>query len=156
MTTLTSVTRREAKEAVDTFIRDYIAGSSSNSPESIDSIITALTSESDMQVRDYCLGLTLDHPVSTLTEAFSVLSAFIPEGKKAGIYSILATYSYTQDEAINAFEFLSLALADDAEYSLANLLTRVFRAGWTVESFKEMTRELHPKVLAELDDTIIE
>lgn len=156
MATLTSVTRREAREAVDNYLAEYANPVGATSPESIDSIVTALTSESDMQVRDYLLGLTLDHDLPSLIEALTIFSPFIPEGKRAGIYSVLATYHYQNLDTPKAFEYLALALDNDAEYALANLLLRVFRAGWTPESFAEMTRELHPKVLVELDDTIIE
>jgi hypothetical protein len=154
--TLTSVTRREAKEAVDTYFAEAVTPTGNTSPASIDAIVTALTAESDMQIRDYFLGLTLDYDLDTLIEATSALSTFIPEGNRQGIYSILAVYHYQNSNDAKALEFLSFALDLDSEYSLANLLLRVFRAGWTRESFAEMTRELHPKVIAELDDTIIE
>jgi len=37
-------------------------------------------------------------------------------------------------------------LAQVKNYSLANLLTRTFAAGWPVETFEKMRVELHPKV----------
>lgn len=156
MSTLTRVTRREAKEAVDNYLSEYANPVGSTSPEAIDAIVVALTAKQDMQIRDYFMGLSLDQPLDQLIEAVSIFTPFIPEGERAGIYSILATYHYQNLDSVKASQFLALALDEDNDYSLAKLLARVFMAGWTPESFKIMAQELHPKVVEVLDDTIIE
>jgi hypothetical protein len=152
-----SITRREAKVAVDTFINHYLANTSADvTPETIVSIQAALTGQ-DLQIRDYLLGLTLEYPLDQLTEAVSVMGEFLPEGNRASVYSVLGAYTFQSGDTDKAQEYLSLAFADSPDYSLALLLRRVFNSGmWTPESFITMAQELHSKVVAGLDDTIIE
>ncbi len=46
----------------------------------------------------------------------------------------------------DAKEMLAMALIAKPNYSLANLLTRVFNSHWPADAFIAMTHELHPKV----------
>ena len=150
-----SITRIEAKEAIDTFIRHYLNNNSADVSAEIISTVTAGVS-TDIQVRDYLLGLSLDYPLPSLIEALSVMSEFIPEGQRSGIYSVLAAHVYQTGDENRAQEFLALALNEDDSYSLAKLLQRVINAGWPQGAFASMTEELHPKVVEGLDDTPIE
>ena len=156
MAETTSITRREAKIAVDTFINHYLANTSADvQPETIVSIQAALTGQ-DLQIRDYLLGLTLEYPLDQITEAVSIMGEFLPEGNRASVYSVLAAYTFQSGDTDKAHDYLSLAFADDSGYSLALLLQRVFHSGmWTPESFQTMAQELHAKVVAGLDDTIV-
>ena len=156
MAETTSITRREAKIAVDTFINHYLANTSEDvQPETIVSIQAALTGQ-DLQIRDYLLGLTLEYPLDQLTEAVSIMGEFLPEGNRASVYSVLSAYSFQSGDTNKAQDYLSLAFADDSSYSLALLLQRVYNSGmWTPESFEKMAQELHSKVVAGLDDTIV-
>jgi hypothetical protein len=150
-----SITRREAKIAVDTFISHYLANTSEDvSPETIISLQAGVSK--DIQIRDYLLGLSLEYPLPNVIEALSVMIEFIPEGSRAGIYSVLAAQNYQNNDESRAQEFLSLALQEDDSYSLALLLKRVINSGWPTGAFAKMTEELHPKVVAGLDDTVIE
>ena len=156
MAETTSITRREAKIAVDTFINHYLANTSEDvQPETIVSIQAALTGQ-DLQIRDYLLGLTLEYPLDQLTEAVSIMGEFLPEGNRASVYSVLSAYAFQSGDTNKAQDYLSLAFADDSSYSLALLLQRVYNSGmWTPESFEKMAQELHSKVVAGLDDTIV-
>ena len=156
MAETTSITRREAKIAVDIFITNYLANTSADvQPETIVSIQAALTGQ-DLQIRDYLLGLTLEYPLDQLTEAVSIMGEFLPEGNRASVYSVLSAYTFQSGDTNKAQEYLSLAFADDYGYSLALLLQRVYNSGmWTPEHFKTMSQTLHAKVVAGLDDTII-
>jgi hypothetical protein len=58
---------------------------------------------------------------------------------------LLAALEYEQGNAEDALVILSNA---DVMYSLSNLLTRVFAAGWPAQAFGQMRSELHPKVIA--------
>lgn len=150
-----SITRREAKIAVDDFVHHYIANTSADvSPETIVAIQAAVST--DIQIRDYLLGLSLEYPLPNLIEALSVMSEFIPEGNRAGIYSVLAACNYQNESTDTAKDFLALALAENDSYSLAKLLERVISAGWPTGAFAKMTEELHPKVVEGLDETPIE
>jgi hypothetical protein len=84
------------------------------------------------------------------------MGEFLPEGNRASVYSILSAYTFQSGDTDKAQEYLSLAFADDYAYSLALLLQRVYNSGmWTPEHFKTMSQNLHAKVVAGLDDTII-
>ncbi len=150
-----SITRREARLAVDTFVHNYVANTADSvSSETIVSMQQGVAK--DIQIRDYLLGLSLEYPLPSLIEALSVMVEFIPQGDRAGIYSVLAAHNYQNEDVAHAQEFLALAFDEDDSYSLAKLLQRVFNAGWPAGAFATMTAELHPKVVAGLDDTIIE
>jgi hypothetical protein len=150
-----SITRREAKIAVDDFVHHYIANTSADvSPETIVAIQASVST--DIQIRDYLLGLSLEYPLPNVIEALSVMSEFIPEGNRAGIYSVLAACNYQNESTDTAKDFLALALAENDSYSLAKLLERVISAGWPTDAFAKMTVELHPKVVEGLDETPIE
>jgi hypothetical protein len=150
-----SITRIEAKEAIDTFVSHYLNNKSADVSADTISVVTAGVS-TDIQVRDYLLGLSLDYPLDSLIEALSVMSEFIPEGQRSGIYSVLAAHVYQTGDENRAQEFLALALNEDDSYSLAKLLQRVINAGWPAGAFASMTAELHPKVVEGLDETPIE
>lgn len=149
------ITRREAKIAVDDFVHHYIANTSAEvSPETIVAIQASVST--DIQIRDYLLGLSLEYPLPSVIEALSVMSEFIPEGNRAGIYSVLAGMHYQNESTDTAKNFLDLAFAENDSYSLAKLLQRVISAGWPTGAFHSMTVELHPKVVEGLDETPIE
>ena len=150
-----SITRREAKIAVDDFVHHYIANTSADvSPETIVAIQASVST--DIQIRDYLLGLTLEYPLPSVIEALSVMSEFIPEGNRAGIYSVLSALHYQNGSTDTAKDFLALTFAENDSYSLAKLLERVIGAGWPTGAFHSMTVELHPKVVSGLDETPIE
>jgi hypothetical protein len=156
MATTASTTQSEARIAVDTFVHHYLTNTSDDvTPETIVSLQIGVSK--DIQVRDYLMGLTLEYPLPNLIEAVTVMSEFIPEGNRAGIYSVLAAYNFQNENTDTARDYLSLALNEEYNYSLALLLQRVINSGmFTPEKFKSMTEELHPKVVEGLDDTIIE
>ena len=103
----------------------------------------------DIQVRDYALGLLGDNDYNHTVNALKYLVENAPIDT---IYinapaSLLAALHYEMGNTADAFLILSTAQAD---YSLARLLDRVFRYGWTPEGFAKMRAELHPQVIANI------
>lgn len=101
----------------------------------------------DIQVRDFALGI-LDKYNSVRTE--QALLYLIEQAPTDTAYisapaSLLAQLYYEQGKTADAF--LQLTNAQE-NYSLALLLSRVFKAGWDPKSFARMREELHPKVVA--------
>ena len=103
----------------------------------------------DIQVRDYALGLlskdkayTQEYALRYLLEAAPTDTPYINAPA-----ALLAVLEYQLHHNENAFTALSNA-SDD--YSLAQLLRRVFAAGWAPSAFVEMQEELHPKVVAHI------
>jgi hypothetical protein len=112
--------------------------------ETIANVLYYLT---DIQVRDYTLGLIDPSRADSFRPALSVLLEAAPTDT-AYINApacLLAALEYEQDNKEEAMITLSNA---SENYSFANLLSRVFAAGWPKEAFGNMRAELHPKVVA--------
>ena len=114
--------------------------------ETVTNVLYYLT---DIQVRDYALGLVGKYSTNQTEQ---VLSRLIDEAPEDTIYmnapaSLLAQHYYEQGNTADAFLTLSNA---QPNYSLALLLDRVFKSGWNPQSFAKMRAELHPKVVANI------
>ena len=101
----------------------------------------------DIQVRDYTLGLINPDKAAQQVPALEYL---LNEAPTDTTYinapaSLLATIHYELSEVKEAFLVLSNVSED---YSLAQLLRRVFTAGWPAGAFANMRAELHPQVTA--------
>lgn len=150
MTTMTTTTRAQFKDAVDTFIPAYIADDSAIVPAQI---ITALTQHEDPTPRDYLMGAVKDYDIVEYMKAIRAISMALPaENRKAATIILSAlNYEMGNDDLSNAY--LVSVLAEDGDYSLAKLLKRVYTAGWPTGAFAEMRNQLHDKVSAEMDST---
>lgn len=127
----------------------FIAGSMGRDIED-DQKLSAMVlgSLSDIQVRDFALGSHDDESIEVYWTMWRYLVRIAPPGYVAPVASLLAALSYESGEGALAQRSLDRALSDDASYSLAGLLRRVFSAGWPPESFGAMRKDLHPKVCA--------
>ena len=116
----------------------------------VDEELTALVlgSLTDLQVRDYCMGITTTENLNKLNNLWSLLTAVAPAGAIAPVATLWAISDYEMGNTASALERLDTARADQAEYSLAKLIGRVISAGWPVESFQAMRSELHHKIVA--------
>jgi hypothetical protein len=103
---------------------------------------------SDVQVRDYALGVHDEDSYDLFFSMWRELIRLAPRGFVSPIACIVAAMAYESGDGALAQKALDRALADDEKYPLAQLLRRVFNAGWPPESFAQMRNELHPKVIA--------
>ena len=103
---------------------------------------------SDIQVRDFALGSHNHKSMSTYLLMWSELLSMAPPGFIAPVASLCAAISYESADKESAGQYLRRAIADDARYSLATLLQRVFASGWPINAFAAMRADLHPKVCA--------
>lgn len=101
----------------------------------------------DIQVRDYALGIIDKYNVTRTKEALLYLVDKAPTDSAYinAPATLLAQLYYEEGNKADAFLMLINA---QKNYSLALLLDRVFRANWNPEAFKRMRTELHPKVVA--------
>ena len=100
----------------------------------------------EIQVRDFALGI-LDKYNSTRTK--EALLYLVDKAPTDSAYinapaALLAQFYYEQGNTADAF--ITLSNAQD-NYSLALLLSRVFKSGWDPKSFAKMRKELHPQVV---------
>jgi hypothetical protein len=103
---------------------------------------------SDIQVRDFALGSHNQKSMATYLLMWSELLSMAPPGFIAPVASLCAAISYESADKESAAQYLRRAIADDARYSLATLLQRVFASGWPINAFAAMRADLHPKVCA--------
>jgi len=103
---------------------------------------------SDIQIRDFALGSHNEKSIVTYQNMWSELLALAPSGFIAPVASRCAAIAYERADKESAAQYLRRAIADDARYSLATLLQRVFASGWPVNAFAAMRADLHPKVCA--------
>jgi hypothetical protein len=126
-------------------VEQYFASSSTEQDDEV--IVNVLYYLTDIQVRDYALGLMDKDKSDTLIPALAYLMEHAPTDT---IYmnapaSMLATLYYELDNKEEALLTLSNA---QHNYPLASLLHRVFGSGWPAAAFAAMRAELHPKVTA--------
>ena len=135
-------TQRKGAVTVDLFFKEYEAGTFEPTDELTAKLLHYLT---DIQVRDYALGLVTIYDAKKTIDALNFLldqaptdTAFINAPA-----SLLAALLYDRSDSTSALVTLTNV---SGYYPLALLLGRVFKAGWPAGSFTAMTKELHPKV----------
>lgn len=107
----------------------------------------------DIQVRDFILGITAEgHSTELVANFIDYLSTTAITEEVAPINACLASYLYRLGNTAGAYKCLDKATEADPKYSLTLLLRRVFGSGWPSEAFEAMTRELHPKVVAGINE----
>jgi hypothetical protein len=126
-------------------VEQYFASSSTEQDAEV--VVNVLYYLTDIQVRDYALGLMDKDKSDTLIPALAHLIEHAPTDT---VYmnapaTILAALYYELENNEEALLTLSNA---QHNYSLAILLRRVFGSGWPAEAFASMRAELHPKVVA--------
>ena len=107
----------------------------------------------DIQVRDFILGITAEgHSTELVANFIDYLSTTAITEEVAPINACLASYLYRLGNTAGAYKCLDKATEANPKYSLTLLLRRVFGSGWPSEAFEAMTRELHPKVVAGINE----
>ena len=137
--------QRAGAEAIEQFFITH------NQGDNVDdaSIAMLLHYLTDIQVRDYALGLLdvnftykFEPALYLLLESAPTDSIYI-----SGPACLLAVLQYEQGNTADALLMLSNA---QEKYSLNLLLQRVFKSGWDRGGFAKMRAELHPQVTASI------
>lgn len=113
----------------------------------VNEVNLVIASIKDLQVRDFILG----HAPMTLTAegAVKLIEAILPlieEGERSPFYTLLSAFYYEVGDKELAYVSIVQAQMLNPDYTLAKLLDRVFKAGWSGEEFASMRESLHPKV----------
>jgi len=135
--------QRDGATAVVDLGQLYEFGRGSSDPDLVAQVIGRL---SDIQVRDYALGIHSAENIEAYWTMWKELLRIAPVGYVAPIASIFAAVAYESGQGALAHKALDRALIDNPGYSLALLLRRVFSAGWPAAAFIQMREQLHPKV----------
>jgi len=137
--------QRDGATAVVDLGQLYELGRGNSDPDLVAQVIGRL---SDIQVRDYALGIHGEETIDAYWAMWKELLRIAPVGYVAPIASIFAAVAYESGQGALAHKALDRALIDNPGYSLALLLRRVFSAGWPASAFIQMREQLHPKVKA--------
>lgn len=137
--------RRDGVETMELLIDEYREG---RGPTNRTLVARMIGRMSDVQVRDYALGIHSEDTYDLYFTMWRELLRLSPRGFVAPIACIVAAMAYESGDGALAQKALDRAFEDDDHYPLASLLRRVFNAGWPPESFASMRAELHPKVIA--------
>lgn len=137
--------RRDGVETMDLLLDEYRMG---YGPRNRTLVARMIGRMSDVQVRDYALGVHDEDSYDLYFSMWRELLRLAPPGFVAPIACIVAAMAYESGDGALAQKALDRAIDDDEQYPLAQLLRRVFNAGWPPESFAQMRAELHPKVIA--------
>jgi hypothetical protein len=140
-----SALRRDGVETMDQLLDEYRVG---HGPRDRALVARMIGRMSDVQVRDYALGVHDEDSFDLYFSMWRELLRLAPRGFISPIACIVAAMAYEGGDGALAQKAIDRALVDDEKYPLAQLLRRVFSAGWPPESFAQMRAELHPKVIA--------
>lgn len=140
-----NASQRAGATAVIDLAEKFSVDGANNNQELMALVIAHLQ---DIQVRDFALGSHDDQSADKYWSMWRYLLRIAPLGYIAPIASLCAGLAYERGDGALANSALDIALTDEAGYSLALLLRRVFTAGWPSASFAAMRHELHPKVCA--------
>jgi hypothetical protein len=134
-------------------LRDAIIEFETNGFVNDDLKVSVSHSLRDIQVRDFLMGVTFEgHSTELVANFVEHLSTTAITEEIAPIYSVLASYRYRLGNTKGASECLDKATEANFSYSLALLLRRVIGSGWPAGAFEAMTIELHPKVVAGIEE----
>lgn len=107
----------------------------------------------DIQVRDFLMGITFEgHTTELVASLIEYLVTDVEMHYGAPLFAVLGAYRYRLGNTKGAIECLDTATQHDPNYSLTVLLKRVIGSGWPAGAFKAMTEELHPKVVAGIEE----
>ena len=150
-TTIEKVTVKQASQAINQLATNFME--SKEIDADLLSIVTiGITTNTTAQLRDYFLGMPDDFGVKFMIEFAEAIVEKTEAHNSYAIKTILSAFYFENSEIGKANKLLAEALESNPNYSLAKLLTRVFNAGWPVEAFVTMRKELHPKVILAIKD----
>jgi len=135
------VTRKQACELITESLNNDIELTG----EKLEAVILAVNS--DLQVRDWLMGLPLRWSLDEGIKFMQYMCVHAPSEDLVPFVTLQALYYYELDDTEKSTMLLNYALRLDKDYALAQLLLRVFNAGWPVDQFKTMRNELDPKII---------
>lgn len=135
------VTRKQACELITESLNNDIELTG----EKLEAVILAVNS--DIQVRDWLMGLPKTWTLEEGIKLMQYLCVHAPSEDIVPFVTLQALYYYELDNMEKAVGLLNYALRLDKNYSLAQLLLKVFTLGWTAGEFTAMRDSVHPKVV---------
>ena len=138
-----NIDQRAGATAVTDFIHEFAAAGISKNKELIALLLVRLQ---DLQVRDFALGSMRSEDSDLFFASWRWLMRRAPQGYVAPPAVLFAVACYERGDGALANLALQRAREDQPNYSMVELLSRVFRSGQPPTLFSELRAELHPRV----------
>jgi len=111
----------------------------------------AIATNENVQIRDFLLGVSTEISDTTFSsqdiyEYLLLIGTTVNKQIAVPVATVFAAHLYERDKA-EAKNAIQEVLSINPEYNLANLLKKVFAADVDINFFKQMSEELHSKVL---------
>jgi hypothetical protein len=135
------VTRKQACELITESLDNDIELTG----EKLEAVILAVNS--DLQVRDWLMGLPNRWSIEEGIKLMQYMCVHSPTEDLVPFVTLQALYYYELGNTEKTNGLLNYALRLNKDYALAQLLLRVFNAGWPAEQFATMRNEIDPKIV---------
>jgi tetratricopeptide (TPR) repeat protein len=103
-----------------------------------------------VQVRDLVLGIPKERNIDYVGRWIAHVGNLTPEVYDVPVATIMSSLYYAEGDEDKATYYIDRALKANPNYSLAQLLKRVYESNWGAQGMISMRDELHDKVKAEL------
>ena len=104
--------------------------------------------QNDVNFRDLLMGLPKHYEIGTSIGFVTYVLGQVDRQESTPYLTILSAYAFELGDVKLANKYASDALAIHSDYSLAQLLKRMYMSGWSPESLASMRNELDDKVRA--------
>lgn len=105
----------------------------------------AVTACNDIQFRDFLLGAFIEFEPTAVNTWLEIIGNTVKKDYAYPIVTVLSTYYYRNGEKETATELIQDVLNHKSDYSLAQLLNRVYPI-YTPDMIIKMAKQTHPKV----------
>jgi hypothetical protein len=142
---MNQVTIGDAFNALNESLNEYVSDGVMVS-ESIETFNLAI--QNDVNFRDLLMGLPKHYEIGTSIGFVTYVLGQVDAQERTPYLTILSAYAFELGDVKLANKYASDALAIHSDYSLAQLLKRMYISGWTPSSLATMRDELDIKVRA--------
>jgi hypothetical protein len=152
---MNQVTIGDAFNALNESLNEYVSDGVMVS-ESIECFNLAI--QKDVNFRDLLMGLPKHYEIGTSIGFVTYVLGQVDAQDRTPYLTILSAYAFELGDVKLANKYANDALAIHSDYSLAQLLKRMYVSGWTPSSLATMRDELDNKVRAnviESSNTVI-
>jgi hypothetical protein len=152
---MNQVTIGDAFNALNESLNEYVSDGVMVS-ESIECFNLAI--QKDVNFRDLLMGLPKHYEIGTSIGFVTYVLGQVDAQDRTPYLTILSAYAFELGDVKLANKYANDALAIHSDYSLAQLLKRMYISGWTPSSLATMRDELDNKVRAnviESSNTVI-
>ena len=140
---MNQVTIGEAYDALNASVNEYVNDGVMVS-ESIEMFNLAV--QQDVNFRDLLMGLPKHYEMNKCVGFVSYVIGQVDAQERTPYLTILSAYAFELGDVKLANKYASEALAIHSDYSLAQLLKRMYVSGWTPSSLASMRDDLDDKV----------